>query len=283
MKKISIACLATFVAFSINLSAQTKEQLKHQKAIEKSKQNNSVEISLDTAFYSGNPIFLFKFSKKNSDPMYGTTKYYSLLTLKWDTLADVSVNRSMSSIVIKFDFTEAQYKFELTDCYFRWNEEKVLKAMYDCNVFADNKVSADGLKTFKDKYKFDVMSYEEIKKQEEERAVYYNYSSSSSSSSSENSNTSSSSSSLPEHVNFSIKNNCEHTVKAVIGRVDSYGNMGSNRGMAIGGNTLDSGYGNTDESFCVTDDNYHIISCTSISKGMGTVYINKNGTGFGNF
>lgn len=271
LKTISILLLSTLIATTITA------QSKHQKAIQRSLKNKSVEISMDTVFYIGESWFVI--SEKASSAL---SKVKELKTLDGNTVASITKAFNGTYGVTSTFFIEfpsvvgnaSLVKSGLENC---------IQELFNNNVFKNKELDIAAANTFMQAYKY----VEPVYTDPTPTTNTYNTPTRSTSSYPQT-NTSpkptpkpaSTQPSTPSSVSFTLKNKSGNTVKYFIGTDPKFG---SGRSSSASGNSISTEHGTVGHKICIVDGSGNPISCTTITNPMNTVYINSKGNGFGDF
>ena len=247
---------------------------KRQKLIDESAAKQSVEVINDSAFYAGKPVCMFT-TMPNSLGMVKQVKSFSNKAVAQIT------NQSLSMIGPKMFYVEFEGvadKAQLSEKNF----STLLKLLLNQKVLSDkgelDKAAAEKF-TAQHKYVAPPPSTYSEPASTNTSATQTNSGTAYNTNSSGNNSTSHSSAPPPPaNVSFTLKNTGGNSVRVFIGTKPKYGSGTTGN---ISGNSINSMHGTVGDQICIVDGSDNPISCMTISNGMGTVYINKAGTGFG--
>jgi len=281
------ATMTLILFITTTIIAQNSDTKKHQKEVEKSLSKKSFVISMDTLFFSGKPLFLYK--------TVDNTLNKKLLNFKGELLVYILTQSSYSGTTY-YQLSFPKNK-QVVYMNVKGDDLKLFETLNENKVFVNTDIAVSAVNSMNGKNGVTVINNieftdpveqdKELRKAFKAKAstepvykssksnTYSNYNTSGNKS---NNTTTAESNTSSSSVSFNLKNNSSTTVKIFIGTKPKYG---SGRTTSIGGNTRTSENGYVGNQLCIVDDSDNPISCMTISNSMGTIYINSKGNGFG--
>jgi len=243
-----------------------------------SAQNKTVTLKNDSIYQDGKALF----ACLEKDTM-GMNIYY-IMNPDESVMAQLAMqNNSMGTIPFTGIFPDLSCYYA---CSYQSNAtiEDILESYFKNKVIVNGKPSMEGLTKYCEARNLSVLKIGTDYSSSNQGTTNSSQNSQTSKSSNyknpSSSNTSTKSTPTAQTVSFTLKNNSSNNVKIFIGTKPKYG---SGTTGWVSGNSINSEHGSVGDQLCIVDDSDNPISCMTIGSSQSKVYINKAGTGFGDY